>query len=37
LVNADVNGAAQILRKVFPKANAYGIVGCVNPVRVNVA
>jgi putative transposase len=37
LINADVNGAAQILRKVFPKVCAYGIVGCVNPVRVNVA
>ena len=37
LVNADLNGAAQIMKKVFPKAYAYGIVGCVNPVRVNVA
>jgi putative transposase len=36
-INADVNGAAQIMRKVFPVANAYGIVGGVNPVKVVVA
>jgi putative transposase len=28
-INADVNGAANILRKVFPNAFAKGIVGCV--------
>jgi putative transposase len=35
-VNADVNGAAQIMRKVFPMAVAYGIEGGVNPVKVVV-
>ena len=28
-INADVNGAANILRKVFPNAFAKGIVGCL--------
>jgi len=37
IVNADVNGAAQIMRKVFPIAYAYGIEGGVNPVKVVVA
>ena len=37
LVNADVNGAAQMMRKVIPVAMAYGIVGGVNPVKVVVA
>ena len=37
IVNADVNGAAQIVRKVVPMAKAYGIEGGVNPVKVAVA
>jgi len=37
LVNADVNGAAQIMRKVVPTAKAYGIEGGVNPVKVAIA
>jgi len=37
VVNADVNGAAQVARKVFPTACAYGIAGGVNPVRVVIA
>ena len=37
-INADVNGAYQIMRKVFPKANADGIEGvALHPVRVNAA
>lgn len=37
LINADVNAAYNILRKVFPKAFAEGIAGCgLHPVRVNV-
>ena len=35
-INADVNGALQIVRKVFPKAKANGIWACGKPVRVNV-
>lgn len=36
LINADVNGALQIIRKVFPKVTfANGIVGVVlRPVKV---
>ena len=30
LINADVNGAYQIIRKVFPKAISNGIVGTVS-------
>ena len=38
LVNADANGAAQIMRKVFPEATAYGIGGAgVHPVKVAIA
>lgn len=38
LINADVNGAYQILRKVFPKVKADGIVGLVlSPVKYNVS
>ena len=37
-INADVNGAYQIIRKVFPKVNADGIEGAaLHPVRVNAA
>jgi len=36
-VNADVNGAAQIMRKVVPMVKAYGIEGGVNPVKVMIA
>lgn len=35
LINADLNGSANILRKVFPKAFSEGIEGfVVNPVRI---
>ena len=37
LINADVNGAAQIVRKVVPVFNIYGIEGGVNPVKVAIA
>ena len=36
LINADVNGALQIIRKVFPNAKADGIWACGQPVRVDV-
>jgi putative transposase len=36
LLNADVNGALQIIRKVFPNAKADGIWACGQPLRVNV-
>lgn len=37
-INADVNGAYQIMKKVFPNAFADGIEGVgLHPVRVNVA
>jgi putative transposase len=35
LINADVNGSFQIMRKVFPKA-MYGIEGGLTPVIINV-
>lgn len=38
LINADVNGAYNIMRKVFPKAFANGIEGVgLHPIRVHVA
>ena len=38
LINADLNGAYQIMKKVFPNAFAEGIEGVgLHPVRVNVA
>ncbi|MBE2918327.1 IS200/IS605 family element transposase accessory protein TnpB [Anoxybacillus flavithermus] len=38
LINADVNGAYNIMRKVFPKAFADGIEGVgLHPVKLNVA
>jgi putative transposase len=36
LVNADVNGAMQIVRKVFPEAKADGVWAYGQPVRVGV-
>ena len=37
LINADLNGAYQIMKKVFPEAFAEGIEGVgLHPVRVNV-
>lgn len=37
LINADVNGAYQIIRKAFPKVKADGIEGLeLNPVKYNV-
>ena len=36
-INADVNGAYQILRKVFPKVNSDGIEGvALHPVKVDI-
>ena len=37
LINADVNGAANILRKVFPTASANGIAGLDGSQSVNVS
>ncbi|GAA5659519.1 transposase [Geobacillus stearothermophilus] len=38
LINADVNGAYNIMRKVFPKAFANGVEGVgLHPVKLNVA
>jgi putative transposase len=37
LINADVNGAANILRKVVPTASAYGIEGLDGTESVNVS
>ena len=37
-INADVNGAYQIMKKAFPKVNADGIQGvALHPIRVSVA
>ncbi|WP_041637630.1 hypothetical protein [Anoxybacillus flavithermus] len=37
-IHADVNGAYNIMRKVFPKAFANGIEGVgLHPIRVHVA
>ena len=37
LINADVNGSLQIIKKVFPNAFVNGIVGVdLHPIRVNV-
>lgn len=36
LINSDVNGAFQIMKKVFPNAFANGIKGCLTPVIINV-
>ena len=37
LINSDVNGSLQIMRKVFPDAFSYGIEGILTPVVINVA
>ena len=38
LINADVNGSLQIIKKVFPNAFGYGIEGvAVHPIVVNMA
>lgn len=38
LINADLNGASQIIKKVFPKAFVDGIEGvALHPVRLNLA
>lgn len=37
LINSDVNGSLQIMKKVFPNAfESYGIEGVLNPVVINV-
>lgn len=37
LINADVNGSLQIIKKVFPNAFSYGIEDCgYNPIRVGL-
>lgn len=36
LINSDVNGAFQIIKKVFPNAFADGIKGCLIPAIINV-
>ena len=39
LINSDVNGSLQIMKKVFPDAfkQCYGIEGVLTPVIINVA
>lgn len=38
LINADVNGSLQIMKKVFPNAFANGIEGVgLHPVKANIA
>lgn len=36
LINSDVNGSLQIMKKVFPKALSDGIVGNLTPVIINI-
>jgi putative transposase len=37
LINSDVNGSLQIMRKVFPNAiTSYGIEGSLTPIIINV-
>ena len=36
LINSDVNGGLQIIRKVFPDAFSYGIEVCLTPTIINV-
>jgi putative transposase len=36
LINSDVNGSLQIMRKVFPDAFSYGIEGNLTPTIINV-
>ena len=35
LINSDVNGSLQIIRKVFPDAFSYGIEVCLTPTVIN--
>ena len=37
LINSDVNGSLQILKKVFPNTFSYGIEGNLTPLVINVA
>ena len=38
LINSDVNGSFQIMKKVFPNAiSRYGIEGVLTPIVINVA
>ena len=36
LINSDVNGSLQIIRKVFPDAFSYGIEVCLTPTIINI-
>ena len=36
LINSDVNGSLQIIKKVFPDAFSYGIEVCLTPIIINV-
>lgn len=36
LINSDVNGSCQIMKKVFPNAFVDGIEGCLTPIILNV-
>lgn len=36
LINADVNGSMQIMKKVYPNAFSYGLEGNLTPVVINV-
>lgn len=36
LINSDVNGSLQIMKKVFPNAFSYGIVGNLSPKVINI-
>lgn len=36
LINSDVNGSLQIIKKVFPDAFSYGIEVCLTPTIINV-
>ena len=36
LINSDVNGSLQIIKKVFPNAFSYGIEVCLTPTIINV-
>lgn len=36
LINSDVNGSLQIMKKVYPNAFSYGLVGNLNPLVINI-
>ena len=36
IINSDVNGSLQIMKKVFPNVNSDGIKGCLTPKVINV-